>query len=226
MGPKLNNGFEIATIDHYIRKALSFVVLIVLTYNIMTFSEYILYFQDIVAKGLEEQGSPYNNPDYLDYTKMNWHRMNRWLKTGILSEELAGKVKSIHQPQEWLLITEPWCGDAAHSVPFIELLSRLNPLITLNYELRDSEPYSINSYLTRGSKSIPKLVIRNAEGEDLGTWGPRPEGCQVIYDTLMAEKAPFDKVKEEIQNWYNGNKGVAIQQELDDLFTLISGGSR
>ena len=183
----------------------------------MTFSEYIAYFQDIVAKETAELAAPYNNPDYLDYTKLNWHRMNRWLKTGSLSEALMQKVKSISTPQHWILITEPWCGDAAHSVPFIELLSRENPFITLSYELRDSEPHRIDSYLTRGGKSIPKLVIKNAEGHDLGTWGPRPAGCQEIYDRLMQEKASFDKVKEEIQHWYNNNKGVAIQEELSAL---------
>lgn len=184
----------------------------------MTFSEYTTYFQEIVVKEAETQAPPYDNPDYLEYTKLNWHRMNRWLKTGILSEALMQKIKGIHQPQQWILITEPWCGDAAHSVPFIELLSRLNPLITLSYELRDSEPHRINNYLTRGTKSIPKLVIRNAEEEDVNTWGPRSAGCQLVYDSLMAEKASFEKIKGEIQNWYNGNKGVAIQEELLLLF--------
>ena len=183
----------------------------------MTFQEYLDYFQTIINKTDEEQAAPYDNPDYIEYTRMNWSRMNRWLKTGKLSDELTAKVKDIKEPQSWIVITEPWCGDAAHSVPFIHLLGELNPLIKVEYELRDSEPLRINDYLTNGTKSIPKVVFRNTEGEDLAVWGPRPSGCQEVYATLLAEKADFDTIKTEIQKWYNADKGVEMQEEIFKL---------
>lgn len=180
----------------------------------MNFQEYLNYFRSILDKTEALQEDPYTNPDYLDYTKMNWSRMNRWLKTGVLSAEIKETVAKITRPQHWLIITEPWCGDAAHVIPFLEMISRQNYLITVEYELRDSAPFSIEQYLTNGSKSIPKLVIRNEAGEDLAIWGPRPEDCQIVYAELMKEQAPFEKVKVEIQNWYNADKGVKIQREI------------
>lgn len=180
----------------------------------MTFQEYLQFFEAIISTPSDKQTAPYDNADYIDYTRLNWSRMNRWLKTARLSEELIAQIKQIDAPQHWIVITEPWCGDAAHCVPFIELISRENPLITVTYELRDSAPFRINSYLTNGTKSIPKLVIRDSEGTDIGVWGPRPEGCQQVYARLLAEKATFETIKTEIQNWYNANKGVEIQQEL------------
>lgn len=147
--------------------------------------------------------------------------MNRWLKTGQLSDELKAVINNINAPQHWLIITEPWCGDAAHSVPFLEMISKLNPLISTSYELRDSEPFSINHYLTNGGKSIPKLVIRDTEGSDLATWGPRPAACQEIYSRLTEEKADFEKVKTELQIWYNADKGKGVQQELTELIKGI-----
>lgn len=116
----------------------------------MTFQEYNHYFQSIINTPFDEQRAPYNSADYINYTRLNWSRMNRWLKTGKLSDELKGAVHDIHTPQRWIVITEPWCGDAAHSVPFIELASAQNPLITVSYELRDSAPFRINDYLTYG----------------------------------------------------------------------------
>ncbi len=184
----------------------------------MTFQQYLNYFQQIIDTPNEKQNAPYDNPDYIDYTRMNWNRMNRWLKTGKLSEDLTATVNSIKEPQTWIVITEPWCGDAAHSLPFFHLLGELNPLIKVEYELRDSEPNRINDFLTNGSKSIPKVVFRNDAGKDFAVWGPRPAGCQEVYTKLTVEKADFETVKTEIQKWYNADKGVEIQEELVKIF--------
>lgn len=184
----------------------------------MTFEQYCQYFERIINKSNEAQEAPYNNADYIDYTRLNWARMNRWLKTTSLNDELKAALRNISSPQHWIIITEPWCGDAAHCVPFLHLASQENELISVDYELRDAEPFRINDYLTNGGKSIPKLIIRDENNKDLATWGPRPAACQVVYDTLKAEKADFERVKTEIQMWYNHNKGVAIQEELLILF--------
>lgn len=180
----------------------------------MNFQEYKAYFESILGKGQTAHLAPYDNPDYLDYTKLNWSRMNRWFKTAKLSDGLLDSIKEINEPQQWIVITEPWCGDAAHNIPFIEMAASHNPLISVSYVLRDTAPFLIDQYLTNGTKSIPKLIIRDGSGKDLGTWGPRPEGCQKLYVALLKENAPFEKVKVEIQNWYNADKGKACQHEL------------
>ncbi len=180
----------------------------------MNFDAYFKLFQDIIETKEEELQPPYNNPDYLNYTKLNFSRCKRWLKTGVLDPAAVEVIKNIQEPQEWTIITEPWCGDAAHSIPFMELLAAQNPLIQTRYELRDAPPFIIEHYLTRGSKSIPKLIIRNAAGEDLATWGPRPAECQQLFDKLMSEKADFETVKTELQNWYNHDKGEKIVKEI------------
>lgn len=188
----------------------------------MTFQDYTDYFEAIINKSNEEQAAPYNNPAYLEYTRLNWARMKRWLKTGKLADEFQQVLKNIQTPQHWIVITEPWCGDAAHIVPFIQMASVQNPLITVSYELRDSAPFRIDDYLTHGTKSIPKLVVRNQQGNDLSTWGPRPAGCQALYDDLKAAHADFETVKTSLQNWYNNDKGKAIQQELTALLLPFS----
>jgi len=189
----------------------------------MTFQEYSTHFENILHT--DSHQPPYDNPQYLDYTKLNWSRMNRWLKTGQLLDEMIALIRQIDEPQQWIVITEPWCGDAAHSIPFIEMMARENSLITTSYELRDTAPFLIEQYLTNGARSIPKLIIRDAQGNDLATWGPRPKDCQTIYQALTAEKASFDIVKVQLQNWYNANKGQDIQKELIALLSpvIISG---
>ncbi|WP_262248544.1 thioredoxin family protein [Parapedobacter soli] len=185
----------------------------------MDFKSYLTEFGRILDS--EEPQPPYDNPDYLDYTKLNWSRMNRWLKKGELSDTLAEMVKGIAQPQQWIVITEPWCGDAAHSVPFIQLAAQLNPLISVDYELRDAEPFRINAYLTNGSKSIPKLIIRDSQGTDLATWGPRPVECQKLFDQLKEENADFERQKVALQQWYNADKGQSVQAELEAILKAL-----
>ncbi len=165
----------------------------------MNFQEYLSHFEQILKSS--EPLEPYNNPDYLEYTKLNLSRTKRWLKTGKIDQEAVEAIKGISNVQTWTVITEPWCGDAAHSVPFIEMLANENPLIKTVYELRDSEPFRINDYLTNGGKSIPKLIIKDEDGNDLGTWGPRPEECQAFFQKFVDEKADFDKMKEALQIW-------------------------
>ncbi len=185
----------------------------------MNFESYLSEFEHIL--NASSPVAPYDNPDYLNYTKLNWSRMNRWLKKGELTEQLVDVIKGIVQPQRWMIITEPWCGDAAHLVPFLHLAAQLNPLIAVEYELRDSAPFRINDYLTNGSKSIPKLIIRNEEGKDLAVWGPRPVECQKLFDRLKADNADFETQKTALQQWYNEDKGKSLQAELAAILNRV-----
>lgn len=183
-------------------------------FTIMNFKEYITHFEDILNASNPQ--APYDDLEYLNYAKLNWSRMNRWLKNGSIKPEVAEKLKAISRTQKWVLITEPWCGDAAHSVPFIYLLSEVNPNIELEIQLRDSGS-EIDNYLTNGGKSIPKLVIRDAEGKDITTWGPRPAKCQAYFLDMKAKGMDMADLKVELQNWYNQDKGSEIQNEILEL---------
>ena len=181
----------------------------------MNFIAYQEIFQQILND--PQPPAPYQDPDYLNYVKLNWSRQQRWLKTGILNEELAAVIGSIKGEQHWTIITEPWCGDAAHSIPFLHRLSELNPLIKVDYQLRDSEPFLIDQYLTNGSKSIPKLIVRDSNGNDLFNWGPRPKQAQELLDKLKAKNADFETIKLELQHWYNLDRGESLCVELETL---------
>tara|TARA_R110002111_G_scaffold67941_1_gene110533 strand:+ start:196 stop:795 length:600 start_codon:yes stop_codon:yes gene_type:complete len=185
------------------------------TTNIVSWTSYIERFDDLLNS--EVPPAPYDNPAYLDYLKLNRSRQKRWLKTGQIHERLKQVVSKIKSPQVWSIITEPWCGDAAHSVPFLKLIADLNPLISLKIVWRDTPPLMIEDYLTNGGKSVPKLVIRDDKERDLAVWGPRPEECQAIYLDLKEKDAEFEEIKVTLQNWYNKDKGHSLQNEMIDL---------
>jgi len=144
--------------------------------------------------------------------------MKRWDKHMKLDENLVSRLKQITSPQHWIILTEPWCGDAAHIVPFLIRMTEQNTHITYDLQLRDSEPFLIESYLTNGTRSIPKLIVRNGQDNDLFTWGPRPEGAQQLMNRMKAGNADFETTKIALQNWYNNDKGISLCGELANLF--------
>ena len=182
----------------------------------MDFSAYQNLFEDILTH--EHHEAPYNDAHFLEYTKLNQSRMNRWLKVTSLKDETVSTVQSVGTPLMFIVITEPWCGDAAHNLPFIKQIADQNPLIQLNIQLRDAEGSEIENYLTNGTRSIPKLIVRNEDGRDLFVWGPRPKGCQDLMLQLKeGNKLNADEIKMEIQKWYNADKGDTIQKEISEL---------
>lgn len=186
----------------------------------MNFSDYQQTFDRILSEELTS--SPYDDPHFIEYAKLNHSRQNRWVKKGVLIEEAIEAINNIQSEQTWVLITEPWCGDASHNVPFIVKLTELNPLITLDIQLRDSEGSEIDSYLTNGGKAIPKLIIRDASGKDSIVWGPRPAAAQALFHKLKEQNMTLEEQKIGLQQWYNENQGMAVQREIAHSIEQLS----
>ncbi len=161
---------------------------------------------------------------YLDYTRMNVKRMNRWDKTAKISSTIEDVIKSIDLPQIWLIITEAWCGDAAQNIPFLVKLADLNSKIDLRLILRDENPELMDEYLTEGARSIPKLIVLSEDlAQVMGTWGPRPVFLQ---DRLKAYKLDAlgvspKEFSEGTHLWYAKDKNESLERELMELFSSI-----
>lgn len=177
----------------------------------MDFKNYLNLFNEILSGKISD--SPYQEEKYIAYTKLNQARMNRWEKKALLNPILVQKINEINEKQYWIIISEPWCGDAAHSLPFIHKLAELNPKITLEIQLRDTNS-EIQSYLTNKTLSIPILIIRNEKREDLLVWGPRPSICQNLFLDLKKSDLSPERQKEILQQWYNQDKGQTLQSDL------------
>lgn len=186
-------------------------------YNNMNFEQY-LGLSNAIVNG-EIAVAPYDDKDMYNYTKLNVSRMNRWLKTYFPADDTISKIQAIDAYQQWIVITEPWCGDAAHIVPILYKLSELNENIHFEISLRDGDNSLIDQYLTNGSKSIPKLLVRNKDGEDMAVWGPRPAGAQQLFLDIKAQALPFEEAKVLLQKWYNDDKAVSICSEVVALVT-------
>ena len=184
----------------------------------MNWTEYTSKFESILNGTFTEK--PYDNPDYVEYVKLNNSRVKRWEKKLEIPDEAGKIIASIDSPQTWILIVEHWCGDAANMAPVINKIAEANENITLDIQLRDSEPFLIEQYLTNGGKSVPKLIVRDEDGNDLFTWGPRHAECQaMVMKNKDADDMTAQEKKAAIQKWYNMDKGISAFNELAELIS-------
>lgn len=155
-----------------------------------------------------------------NYTQLNHKRMKRWDKTFKINEATKEKVASVKDKITWVVLTESWCGDAAPSLPVMNRLAALSPNLDLKVVLRDDNLPLMDAFLTNNARSIPKLVAVDSENHEvLGTWGPRPQvAANLVTDYKNAHGKLTAAFREDLQQWYNKDKGQEILKELLELF--------
>ena len=186
--------------------------------NSMTYAEY----RNLVITLVEEKSTTGNEKtqDLVEYTQLNDSRMRRWDKTAKVSEEMKTKIENFNKKVTWLVISESWCGDAAHVMPIINKVAELNDNIDYKIVLRDENEELMNQFLTNGGKSVPKLIMIDSETKDvLNTFGPRPTVATNLVQAYKAEHGVITpEFKQDLQVWYNKDKG---QSTIEDLVNLL-----
>ncbi|RYZ55926.1 MAG: thioredoxin family protein [Sphingobacteriales bacterium] len=182
--------------------------------TVYDYEEYGGLMEELVAAG--KTTGPDQSPALIHYTSLNLHRMLRWEKTFELPEAVAALAKKV-PVQTWWVITEPWCGDSSQILTILHKIAAASEMnIYLRIVLRDENPGIMDKYLTHGSRSIPKLVAIDQLGNELFTWGPRPQKVQQIVDQWKADPdgVGYEELKTKVHLWYGKNKGVDIVDEL------------
>lgn len=186
----------------------------------MTYVEYRNLVKDL-AKNRATTG-PEQLESLINYTELGDRRMNRWDKTIKISEDLEKEVSKLDRKLLFLVLTESWCGDAAPSLPVINKVAELSPKIEMRIVLRDENPKLMDEFLTNGTRSIPKLIVLDKESEEIiGEWGPRPSiATKMVRDFKEEHGHLTSDFKQDLQVWYNKDKGQNIQEDLLGLLAL------
>ena len=158
----------------------------------------------------------------INYTELNDRRMARWDKTLKISEEIQEKLANLDSNLDFLVLTESWCGDASPSLPVINKIAELNDNIDLKIVLRDENLPLMDEFLTNGSRSIPKLILWDKDKKEVvGDWGPRPSvATQMVEDYKKEHGKLTAEFKQDLQMWYNRDKGQNVLEDLVGLLTL------
>lgn len=181
---------------------------------VFNYSEFMEWTAQLVAE--KKSSGPDQSKEIVEYTALNYTRMKRINKTAVLTDEMKAVLKDMDH-LTFVVITEPWCGDSAQILPVIAKMEEAGNL-DLQVVLRDENPEIMDDYLTNGGRSIPKLVAFDSNGQELFTWGPRPEAAQELYNACRADQSmEWQEVAVALQKWYTKDKNQETQRELLEL---------
>ena len=119
---------------------------------------------------------------------------------------------SASPPLRLLVLAEDWCGDASNTVPVLERWAQATGA-ELRILKRDEHPEVMDRYLTGTSRSIPIVIVLDAEFREVRHWGPRPTELQAW---VMAHKATMPKGERyrEVRRWYAKDRGETTLREV------------
>ena len=181
-----------------------------------SYADYRQHLTDLLAEG--KTTGPNQSDFYLEIANLNQSRMNRLDRKPKLTAETQAFLESLDRELLLLAITEGWCGDAAQSLPVLHWMADASPHLHLFTVLRDEHPALMDAFLTDDARSIPKVIILDANNKDvLGSWGPRPAAAQEIvmaYKHAPEPKPDYNELQRELHTWYARDKTQSTQAEV------------
>jgi len=156
------------------------------------------------------------------YISNNVELMDRYDQTYKVSDSLKAALTAA-PATAWLVITEGWCGDAAFNVPMLAAIEKAFPdKVSLHFFLRDSNLDLIDANLTNGGRSIPKMVVLSKDFKELGHWGPRPAGLQILMKNWKNEGLHLKEIIPKVHEWYDNDATSSVQGELVEMIKSYS----
>jgi len=191
----------------------------------MSYQEYRTLVAQLAAEG--KTTGQAQSESLIEYTKLNDRRMKRWDKTLKFGAEAQEKITKFSDKTTWLVLTESWCGDASPSLPVMHKITELNPNISLRIILRDEHLELMDRFLTNGAMSIPKLIaIDEVKEEVVADWGPRSTAATKLVEDYKTEHGKLTaEFKQDLQVWYNKDKGQSVIEDLTGLLLKDVGDS-
>jgi hypothetical protein len=186
----------------------------------ISYTDYRALVSDLLVEG--KSTGPEQSEDLTNYSLLNDRRMKRLDKTIKISEETIQEFQKVSAPQTWLVITEGWCGDAAQNLPVLNKIATASDYIDLKVVLRDENLELMDLFLTNGGRSIPKLIALDKDNNVIDSWGPRPTVATKMVADYKEKNGVLDlEFKQDLQVWYNKDKGQSVQEDFVSIATSL-----
>ncbi len=191
--------------------------------NSFSYPEFLALLDGLVQK---KSTTGETTKDRVNFTKLNYKRIQRLNKRIELSLAQKEIFQSIETKQTWLVILESWCADGAQTIPILNKIAGASNNIDLRIILRDENSELMDLFLTNGTRSIPKLIALDDNLEVMSTWGPRSKpAAQMVEDYKRDFKKIDFNFKAKLQVWYNKDLGNIIINELAEMVQNLEKGS-
>ena len=117
----------------------------------LTYDQYLAYWQEQMDRSMKDLDR--DERKMMHYYRYNWERSEQVMAEYEPSDALREAVQAIDEPQLWMVITEPWCGDSAFNLPVVVQAAELHDDVEVRILLRDDHLDVMDQYLTGGSRS-------------------------------------------------------------------------
>ena len=154
----------------------------------------------------------------LEANRELWHQIYRRAR---IPREIEDGARALPHRRHLLVMTEDWCGDAVHSVPFVARLAEAVPQLSMRALGRDDNPDLMDAHLTNGTRSIPVVMILDEEFREVAWWGPRPQAFREFFQKELKHLSCADRFP-GMRAWYAKDQGRTVLKELMDA---IQGGA-
>jgi hypothetical protein len=137
-------------------------------------------------------------------------------RRAVVPDHLLPRAQAVRSELHLVTLLADWCVDAVSTVPYLVRLVEAMPNATMRCIERDQHLDLMDAHLTGTSRSIPVVIVFDADYRELGWWGPRPAELQEW--SLTNHQLPKEERNRYRRTWYARDKGVTT---LDEVLTLI-----
>lgn len=136
-------------------------------------------------------------------------------------EEFVERARAVPGAWRFLVLAEDWCGDAFNSVPYLAKLADQVENFDLRILERDQNLDIMDRYLTNGGRSIPKVIVLDADWAERGDWGPRPAELQNWF-LEEGKQMEFEERWLQMRRWYARDRGTTTLEEVVTLLESLA----
>lgn len=140
-----------------------------------------------------------------------WHGVYR---TSTVESGAVDRLRRAAVGFRLLVLSEDWCGDCVSVVPVAARLAE-QAGVDLRVLARDANEDIIDAHLTSGTRSIPVVMVLDADLRELAWWGPRPSVVQRWYRNEGLLLAGPERGRRK-RAWYARDRGRTTVAEVLD----------
>ena len=145
-------------------------------------------------------------------------------RTSKIPEWATQRIAATGRDWNLIVLSEDWCGDASNTVPIIARLTEASAHLRLGILKRDEHLDLMDRYLTKGSRSIPIVIVLDDWFQPVTHWGPRPAELQeLVLSQKRAGVRSSDEIYKDARRWYARDRG---ETTLDELISAIESAAR
>jgi len=130
--------------------------------------------------------------------------------------DLLERAGALRRRWHLLVLSEDWCGDAVNTVPVVARLAQLAGTMEVRVLARDENSDLMDTHLTGASRSIPVVMVLDADFAEHGWWGPRPTELQAWFMTVGRGMEKSERYR-AIRAWYARDRGESTVREIVEM---------